>query len=306
MLTLGQLSVEQLQQRLFAGSLLIDIHPFVTRIHSSERSMVRDLALLYADFPVLSADTFADFHVSVSRERGLRRWVKPTLRFYFDGLPAFVPLRANHAMACHEWGLNWCVSAHSHQYLVIHAAVVERGGFAALMPAPPGSGKSTLCAALVQRGWRLLSDELALFNAATGLVLGMARPINLKNKSIDVIRAFEPGVVMTAPVADTTKGTVALLRPPASSVRRAREPATPRWVVLPRYSAGSPPTLKQKGRARTSMLVAEQSFNYDVLGRRGFDAVTALLDACEGFELEYSQLDDAVGIFERLAESRAP
>jgi predicted ATPase len=29
-----------------------------------------------------------------------------------------------------------------------------------ILPAPPGSGKSTLCAALVTRGWRLLSDEL--------------------------------------------------------------------------------------------------------------------------------------------------
>ena len=268
--------------------------------------MVRDLALLYADFPVISEDNFADFHVSVCRERGLRRWLKPTLRFYFDGIPAFVPLQANHAMACHEWGLNWCVAAHSHQYLVIHAAVIERGGFAALMPAPPGSGKSTLCAALVQRGWRLLSDELALFNAATGQVLGMARPINLKNKSIDVIRAFEPGVVMTVPVADTSKGTVALLKPPATSVQRAREPATPQWIVLPRYLAGSPPNLKPSSRARTCMLVAEQSFNYDVLGRRGFDAVTGLVEACGCFELEYSRLDDAVGIFDRLAEARVP
>ena len=33
---------------------------------------------------------------------------------------------------------------------------------AVILPAPPGSGKSTLCAALVNRGWRLLSDELTL------------------------------------------------------------------------------------------------------------------------------------------------
>ena len=55
-----------------------------------------------------------------------------------------------------------------------------------------------------------------------GLVRGMARPINLKNKSIDVIRAFAPGVVMTAPVPDTTKGTVALMQPARRQRARAR------------------------------------------------------------------------------------
>jgi predicted ATPase len=33
--------------------------------------------------------------------------------------------------------------------------VVERDGHALILPAMPGSGKSTLTAALVQRGWRL-------------------------------------------------------------------------------------------------------------------------------------------------------
>ena len=63
-----------------------------------------------------------------------------------------------------------------------------------LLPAPPGAGKSTLCAGLVHRGWRLLSDELALVDMETGLVRGMARPVNLKNKSIEVIRDFAPEI----------------------------------------------------------------------------------------------------------------
>ena len=79
-----------------------------------------------------------------------------------------------------EAGLNWCIGNLAHQYLVIHSATLERGGRALLMPAPPGSGKSTLCAALITRGWRLLSDEFALVDPATGLLVPVPRPVALK------------------------------------------------------------------------------------------------------------------------------
>lgn len=261
--------------------------------------------MLYADFPLLPEDEFADFHIAVTRDGGIRRWLRPHVRFFLDGVASFVPLNLDHAMVSLEWGLNWCVASHSHQYLVIHAAVVERQGAAVLLPAPPGSGKSTLSAALSLRGWRLLSDELALYDPATNQVYGMARPINLKNRSIDVLRAFEPSVVMTDPVRDTSKGKVALLRPPAAAVRRAREPAIARYIVFPRFSPDAPAELVDMSKARACMAIAEQSFNYDVLGRSGFDAVTGLVDRCSCHAFSYGALDQALGIFDALLPSPA-
>ena len=171
MITLGELPPERVVALANSGDLLLRIAPYTARIRSSEASLARDLGLLYADFEVLAPDRFADFHVSVVREAGLRRWLRPLIRFHFDGVPSFMPLLATHATASLEWGLNWCVASHGHQFLVIHAAVIERHGVAVLMPAPPGSGKSTLCAALVQSGWRLLSDELGLYDPQTGQIL---------------------------------------------------------------------------------------------------------------------------------------
>ena len=99
--------------------------------------------------------------------------------------------------------MNWCISAHAHQFLILHAAVLERGGVALIMPAPPGSGKSTLCAALALSGWRLLSDELALIDPGSGRVWPLCRPVSLKNRSIEVIRHFAPEAVF-GPVAEGT------------------------------------------------------------------------------------------------------
>lgn len=303
-LKISKFSTVDLARLLRRGELLLRLGPFVARLKTDVQSLACDIALIYADFDVCPIDAFADFHVEITHETGLRRWFKPQIRFFFDGRPSFIPLPVAHAIAMLEWGLNWCVAAHCHQYLIIHAAVIEKDGKSAMLPAPPGSGKSTLCTGLVMRGWRLLSDELALYDMASGLVYGMSRPINLKNQSIDVIKQFAPAAVMTASMPDTTKGTVALVRPPLTSVLRAGEPVLPTWIVLPNYSPGIASELARHSRARTFMLIAEQSFNYDIQGQRGFEAIGRLVDRSQCYQFTYSQLDDAERIFDALLEGR--
>ncbi len=255
---------------------------------------------MYGEFPVCEPDEFADFHIRLASPPNLRRWIRPQVNFYFDGIPSFKPLPLAHAYPMLEWGLNWCISAHCHWFLIIHAAVIEKEGRAAILPAPPGSGKSTLCAGLVARGWRLLSDELTLLDMDRGTVQALARPINLKNASIDVIRRFHPDAVMTPPVSDTVKGTVALMRPPPDSVRRVTEPALPAWIVFPRYRKDAPATFTPYSKARTCMTFAEQSFNYDIYGVRGFDAVARLVESCDCFEFSYGDLEEAARAFGKL------
>lgn len=293
-------SEKELVALLERGELLLDLKPFVVRIRSDIASIAWDIALMYAQFDTCTVDSFADFHVAVLFDSGVLGRIRARARFFFDGRPSFIPLPANQAFAMLEWGLNWCVAAHSHQYLVIHAAVIERGGRAAILPGPPGAGKSTLCAGLVNRGWRLLSDELALLDMDTKLLYGMCRPVNLKNVSIDIIKRFAPDVVMTIPVDDTSKGTIALMRPPAGSVGMVEHPARPAWVIVPHYFPGAPPVLDNHRKAETFMLIAEQSFNYDIHGIRGFSAVGRLIDTCRCHRFTYGNLDDAVRTFDEL------
>jgi HprK-related kinase A len=297
---ISDFSTVNLARLLRRGELLLKLGPFVARLKTDVPALACGISLIYADFEVCSPEEFADFHVEISRATGLRRLFKPQIRFSFDGRPSFTPLPVAHAVAMLEWGLNWCVASHCHQYLIIHAAVIEKEGKSAVLPAPPGSGKSTLCAGLVMRGWRLLSDELALYDVESGLIYGMSRPINLKNQSIDVIRQFAPDAVMTASIPDTTKGSVALVRPPSTSVFRASEPVRPSWIILPKYSPGVSSELAPHSRARTFMLIAEQSFNYDIQGQRGFEAVGNLVEQSQCYQFTYSRLHDAERIFDAL------
>lgn len=295
------LSSQDLSQCLAGPGLRLRTGPFVAAIRSRLPAVAQGIALHYGAHPVEGADGFADFHVQLAAPRNLRRWLHPQIFFRLDGESPFKPLPADQAFPMLEWGLNWCISNLCHQYLTIHAAVVEKSGKALILPAPPGSGKSTLCAGLIHRGWRLLSDELALIDPASGQLTPLPRPVSLKNESIEVIRRFAPAAVFNPAVHDTTKGTVAHARPPAASVRRADEPARPGWVVLPRFSSGAQTRLTPLPKARALMQLADNAFNYGLYGDRGFETLANLIENAGCYEFTYSRLEEAVEVFDELA-----
>jgi len=173
-----------------------------------------------------------------------------------------------------------------------------------LLPAPPGSGKSTLCAALVARGWRLLSDELALIDMETGMLLPLPRPISLKNQSIRIIAGFWPEAQMSEVVHDTLKGDVVHVQPPERDVAGKATRATPGWIVLPHYEAGAPTRLTSLGKGKALMHLVDNAFNYSTHGARGFQALGNVIDASVCLDFTYGgDLDDATRRFDELARN---
>ncbi len=299
-----QLSPADLRRQLSDEGIWLRTGPFSLRIHSRLPRVAEGLADLYGQFEVRNPrQAFADFHVELNAPSPLRRWFRPQVNFSFDGQLPFKPLPLDQAYPMLEWGLNWCVSTHAHQFLIIHAAVVEKNGRAAILPAPPGSGKSTLTAGLVLSGWRLLSDELALIDRKTGRLHPLPRPVSLKNQSIEVIRQFDPEAFINRPSHDTSKGTVAHLRPPKDSVLRQHETAQPGWVIFPKWKAGSATRLTPRSRAETFMYLAQNAFNYSQLGADGFRVGTALIEQTDCYDFRYSDLHEAIAAFDRLADT---
>jgi HprK-related kinase A len=299
---LGDLPSHVLAEQLTGSGLILQSGPLSFSIRSSLPDVAHAVGLLYADHPQQADSGYSDFYVSVERASSVRGWIKPQAQFHFDGSLPFKPLPRAQAFAMLEWGLNWVIASTCHQYLVIHAAVIEREGLAAILPAPPGSGKSTLCAGLIHRGWRLCSDELTLLVPGSGDVVALARPVNLKNNSISIISEFAPESVFGPVVPDTLKGQVAHLRPPRDSVLRVAEKAVPRWIVFPRYEAGSSPKLESGSKSHAFINLADNAFNYSVLGEAGFETLGKVIDQCECLSFTYSKLDDAVAVFDRLVE----
>jgi len=301
---IADVSVPQLQRLLVADGVALRVGPFVTCLHSPIAGVAEGLHLVGAHHPLAKREEFVDFDIEIRPRLGLRPPFRRLAQLFVDGIAPFNPFPIGQSYAMFEWGLNWCIATRSDRFLLVHSAVVEKGGKALLLPAPPGSGKSTLCAALVCRGWRLLSDELAILRP-DGLLAPIPRPVSLTNTSIDVIRHFEPSAVIGGTAHETIKGTVSYLRPPADSVDRQSEPAKPAFVVFPKYEAGSPLRFAPHSKARTLVFLAHNSFNYHVHGASGFELLADVLEHCECYDLRYGSLDDALRCVEALASAGA-
>ena len=296
----ADLPAEEIAHRLAKGGLRLRTGPVVSAVETDIASIAKAISLLYVHHTVEAADAFVDFRVQVAPPSGLRRLIRPQVYFHLDGArSSFNPLPYDQAFPMLEWGLNWCVTSHFHRFLIVHAGVVARDDRALILPAPPGSGKSTLCAALMLRGWRLLSDELALIDPVDKSICPIPRPVSLKNESIAIVQQWSADAVTSSAVHDTIKGTVAHLRPTKASVASSN-PARPAFLVFPKYRAGSRAQMIAISKADAFMRLVDNAFNYDTHGRRGFDTLADLIEASACYEFSYASLDEATAAFAAL------
>ncbi len=277
--------------------------PFNLSLKTNESNVVEAFTKLYPASQSIGESEFIDFHITIQCPSVLRRFYRPQIQFVLDGISPFKPLPRHESFPLFEWGLNWCVATHAHQYFMLHAAVLEKNGLAVIMPAPPGSGKSTLCAEMAFSGWRLLSDEFALINHNTLTLTPFVRPISLKNASIDIVTQRHSDAVVGSIVHNTSKGSVAHLRPLDKWFSRQDETAIPKWVIFPRYQPAAKIATSKLTKAHGMMNIISNSFNYAELGSLGFKLAERLTEICDFYDLTYSNLDEAMDFFNTLSAS---
>jgi HprK-related kinase A len=277
------------------------------QVPARESELIDQIVELYGGYPQGSLDEVPDFQIALRSRTTL--FLRRRLQADLSGHVRYPAAPLGLGLPMLESGLNWLVWTSLARFLLLHAAVLEHRGSAIILPGPSGVGKSTLCAALAARGWRLLSDEVAMVRPQDGRLQPYPRPISLKNESIGMIARRVPAARFSRRFDDTAKGTVAFMRAPPEAIARAGIPAAPRLVVFPRYAGGAPLELAPLEKAETFMRLIGHSSNYLTLLETGFETLATLVESCEHYALSYGALDDAVSAIEDLAPAtreRAP
>jgi HprK-related kinase A len=290
--------------KLSASTFFLHTGPFTVSINTKIQAFSETFCTLYPYNEISVQPVFADFHVTLVKPLNPHFFFNPQVDFLLDTKSVFNPLPFAQVFPIFEWGLNWAIGNRCNYYLVIHAGVLEKDGSGILLPGTPGSGKSTLCAALCLSGWRLLSDELALIDLRTGLCVPLPRPVSLKAKSIDIIRNFSKVAYLSATVHDTQKGSVAYLQVPKSSVEQQETPVKLRAVIFPKFQADfNGYALTPITKAKALIRVADQTFNYSVLGKSAFELLKKVLNDCQCNEFFYNgNLSEAEQVFNQIIQ----
>lgn len=297
--TLADAGPAAIGNALGGAGLWLDVGLATLRLRSDCPHLASQLHAVYRHFPWLDAAPWADLHLDLMRLRGPTGWLNPRVRVHCDGQLPFDPFPMDSPLPLMEWSANWMIGRRCNDHLLLHAGVVERGGLAVLMPALPGSGKSTLTAALSLRGWRLLSDEFGAVQLDSGLLRPVLKPAALKNESIGVIRRLAPQAELGPAFPKTRKGTVAHLAPSLDAVNRRHVAAEPAVVLLPRWHAGEKTQFIPVDPRMAFSTLAFNAFNYAVLGDVGFRRVVGLVRQCMAWQLIYSDLEDALSELDR-------
>jgi HprK-related kinase A len=292
--------------RRLAAGMALSVPPFVVRVRSPLAVLHRSMHHLYGEFDVLEEDAAPDFVIRVGGTGGLRRFVRRQAMAFIDTPPPYTPLPERMAPLMFEQALNWCVATRTFTHLILHSAVVARDGRAVIIPGQSGQGKSTLCAALVSRGWRHVSDEFALMDPASLDITAHPRPISLKNQSLAVVAAFAPGLEQSPAYQGTPKGTIGYVKPSRAAVEQAPQAVTPVAVVFPRFDPASTPMIESMGKAAAFIALTACSVNYREFGETGFAALTRLVGDHPVLSATYPDTASAVALLERVMETAAP
>ena len=91
------------------------------------------------------------------------------------------------------------------------------------------------------------------------------------------------------------------MKVPTAHVEHIEDRARPRWVIFPKYVPESSAELTPRSKANSMLELGRNAFNYSVLGLKGFETLADLITASDCYDFRYSQLEDAVSVFDQLA-----
>jgi hypothetical protein len=179
---------------------------------------------------------------------------------------------------------------------------VSNGQKCLLLPAAPGSGKTTLTAALTAAGFQYFSDEVALLEEPDLEVRPVPISLSVKSGALEVLAPLFPQLRRSANHTREDFETVTYLNPPTVSFRAGLNQTHPAgWIVFPQYSARATTELRAIGKAEAlARLMGEILVVAKPLDKRAVRSLVRWIQRVECYELPNSSLSQAVQLIGSL------
>jgi hypothetical protein len=189
--------------------------------------------------------------------------------------------------------------------LLFHAAVIAGGGRAAIFPGEAGSGKTTLAVALMARGYRVFSDELAVLNVESLCVSPLPLPMSIKSGSAEPLSRLYPGLADSAIHLRSDGKKVRYLSPTAIGRTGTADGSAPLAVlVFPMYIKGAINRLVAVDQVEVLRRLAKAGSSNRDLTRRDVDAMVSLAKTRPCYEFIFGDVCRAAAFLEEHVLSR--
>ena len=194
------------------------------------------------------------------------------------------------------YSLVWVAAVNNHEFFLdIHAGVIGDGAKCILLPAPQGSGKSTLTAALVHAGFQYFSDEVALLEEGSFNVFPVPLAICVKVSGIDAL-AKQFANLRELQVHQRADGKRVIYLPPPPQFRPPSGDAYPvAALIFPRYTPGAETILTRLStcdalkRLLDECLVIRSPLDFTKIA-----ALVQWMSQIPSYSLNFGSTDDAV------------
>jgi hypothetical protein len=213
--------------------------------------------------------TLGALFAALERPAGAATAVFSLRRAAGDGTPWHVRMDGQLMMGCEQRGealhglivfINQRVVMARDDLLSIHAAGVATGDGAVLLPGSAGSGKTTLCARLLQRGAAYLSDDSVAIDVR-GRLLGYPKPLGFK------VGTWEQFADAGLADLELDPGTQLVWQiPPSRLGAAALSAADPVGMVLPRFEPGAELHVEPVPRYEAAAALLGQAQNLPAFG----------------------------------------
>jgi hypothetical protein len=197
------------------------------------------------------------------------------------------------------WDIPYQASQNVRAYVALHAGAVVRNGGALLLPGPMESGKSTLVAALLSRGFGYLSDEVGALDPITSRVYPFPKYLYLDQSSVDLFPGLDDRL---EDGGERSRGRLDRTVRPEDLDAQLAGPSQPQQIVFLGTDRAGRPRLEPIPGAEAVERLAENCFNLHRYGDRGVVFLSRIASRVRAFRLEGgTTLERAELLTERFA-----